>query len=272
MNQFISFISSMKTTAILMLIFAFSIGYATIVENDFGTLTAKAEIYNARWFEILLFLLLINLIQNIFKYKMFTLKKAPIFIFHVAFIIILFGATVTRYVGYEGSMHIREGDSASTMISTNTYFTLKATSGKKTATNEDVVYFSKRTKNALKSSLTVDGKSVDVELIRYIPDAIEVVAKDKQHGKPMIQMMVTGGGRGEPIILSEGEFYETDKFILDFNSKQNFLDNSKTVISLFVKDSKLFMKHNITLNYLKMDSRVSGKLPINNMTRDDRLF
>ena len=95
MTKILSFIGSMKTMAVLMLIFAFAIGYATIVENDFGTMTAKAEIYNARWFEVLMGLLAINLVYNIFKFKMYTLKKAPIFIFHVAFLIILFGA------GYE---------------------------------------------------------------------------------------------------------------------------------------------------------------------------
>ena len=34
--------------------FAVSIGVATFIENDFGTQTAKAVVYNARWFEGLL--------------------------------------------------------------------------------------------------------------------------------------------------------------------------------------------------------------------------
>ncbi|MEA1956043.1 MAG: cytochrome c biogenesis protein CcsA [Campylobacterota bacterium] len=263
MKQIINLLGSMKTMAVLMSFFAFAVGYATFIENDYGTITAKADIYNARWFEILLFLLTINLIQNIFKYKMFTLKKAPIFIFHVAFLIIIFGAAVTRYIGYEGTMHIREGASASTMVSTNTYFTVDATSNDKKAMSEEIVYLSKRTKNSLESSLVVDGKNVDVELIKYIPDAIEIITEDKEHGKPMAQMMVTGNGKGEPIILSYGEFYISDKFILDFNSKQDFSENQKTVISLFIKDSQLFMSHDVELDYLYMDDSTSGKLARN---------
>ncbi len=66
MKQVLSILGSMKTMAVLMSIFAFSTGYATIVENDFGTMTAKAEIYNAQWFEILMGLLAINLVLNIY--------------------------------------------------------------------------------------------------------------------------------------------------------------------------------------------------------------
>jgi len=83
MKQLLSIFTSMKTMAIMMVIFAAASGYATFIENDYGTITAKAEVYNARWFEVLLLLLTINLMLNIQKYKMFSLKKAPLFIFHV---------------------------------------------------------------------------------------------------------------------------------------------------------------------------------------------
>ncbi|MEK6658523.1 MAG: cytochrome C biogenesis protein, partial [Campylobacterota bacterium] len=114
MKQLLSVLGSMKTMALMMLIFAFAIGYATFIENDYGTITAKANIYNARWFEILIALLTINLTINIFRYKMFSVKKAPIFIFHLSFIIIVLGAAITRFVGFEGTMHIREGEVATT--------------------------------------------------------------------------------------------------------------------------------------------------------------
>ncbi|MBT5669722.1 MAG: hypothetical protein HOJ04_09125, partial [Lentimicrobiaceae bacterium] len=52
---------SMQTMGTLMLIFAFAIGTATFIENDFGATGAKAVVYNALWFNILLILLAINL-------------------------------------------------------------------------------------------------------------------------------------------------------------------------------------------------------------------
>jgi cytochrome c biogenesis protein ResB len=160
MKQILSILSSMKTMAVLMSIFAFAIGYATFIENDYGTITAKAEIYNARWFEVLMGILTINLILNIHKYKMYTLKKAPIFIFHVAFIVIIIGAAITRYVGYEGTMHIREGASASTMTSADTYFSVVAKAGNENVTSSESVYLSKKSSNTLSSSLEIAGKSL----------------------------------------------------------------------------------------------------------------
>ena len=158
MKPILAFLGSMKTMAVLMLIFAFSIGYATIIENDFGTMTAKAEIYNARWFEVLLGFLAFNLFLNMINFKMMSWKKAPIFIFHSAFFIILIGAAITRYVGYEGTMHIREGHSANAVLSSNIYFEAVAQKGKQKVEDSQVVFLSKRHKNSLGTHLSVDGK------------------------------------------------------------------------------------------------------------------
>ena len=259
MKQLLSIFSSMKTMAILMSIFAVAIGYATFIENDYGTITAKADVYNARWFEVLMALLVINLMLNMQKYKMFTIKKAPIFIFHTAFLIILVGAAMTRYMGYEGTMHIREGDSASTMISSDTYFSVDAKVGKETVSTSDSLYLSKRTSNYISSSLTIDKKDVNVNLVEYIPDAIETTVAD-ENGRAYASMMITGNGRGEPITLGEGEFFESDNFILDFNSGKSF---DKKVISLFVEDEQFFMNYDMTLSFLKMDTSVKGDLDPN---------
>jgi cytochrome c-type biogenesis protein CcsB len=261
MKQLLDTIASMKTMAILMLIFAVAIGYATIIENDYGTMTAQADVYNALWFEFLLGILAINLILNIFRYKMFTKQKASIFLFHIAFLIILLGATITRYVGYEGSMHIREGSTSSSMVSRDTYFTLEAKVANKSTMYQKSIYFSKRSKNSLEASLGINDKNIDVKLIEYIPDAIEIITDDIKNGKPMIQIILTSKTKNEPIILSEGEYFKTNNFILDFNSKKSF---TKPTISIFIKDNKPFIKYNTKLTYLNMDTQKSGILAPNN--------
>ncbi len=260
MKRLLSFVSSMKTMAILMLIFAFSIGYATIVENDYGTMTAKAEIYNARWFEVLLGLLAFNLVLNIHKYKMYTLKKAPIFLFHVGFLVILLGAAITRYVGYEGTMHIREGQTSSTIVSSRAYFTVNARAGKDKASYEKLVYLSKRGKNDFSTSLKVDGKKVDVKLLEYIPDATETIVKDEKNGKPMAKLMITGGGKGKPVALALGDYYDAGNFILDFRSGYRF---KKPVINMYIKNGKLMMAHEMKLSFFRMADRKKGDLVAN---------
>ena len=61
--RIIKFLSSMRLMSMLILLFAFSIGYATFIENDFGRTSAKALIFNTWWFEMIL-----NLYNNFIKY------------------------------------------------------------------------------------------------------------------------------------------------------------------------------------------------------------
>ena len=108
-NRLFNFLSSMKFAAILLFVFAFAIGYATFIENDFGTRAAKALIFNAWWLELILALLCLSLILQLFKQHMFSWNKITLLTYHLAFIVILIGAGTTRYFGTEGMMHIREG-------------------------------------------------------------------------------------------------------------------------------------------------------------------
>ncbi|MDB4584557.1 cytochrome C biogenesis protein, partial [Draconibacterium sp.] len=99
MKKLFSFVFSMFFTGILIVIFAVSIAYATFIENDYGTTTAKILIYNSLWFEVLLIILSINLIGSVIVNKLVNKKKWPVFLFHIAFVFIIIGAGVTRYYG-----------------------------------------------------------------------------------------------------------------------------------------------------------------------------
>jgi len=121
MKMILDFVGSMKMMAVLMLIFAVASGYATFIENDYGTMTAQAVVYKARWFEVLFIVLAINLSINIVRFKMIQQKKILILLFHVSFLVILIGAAVTRYYGFEGMMHIREGHASNLLTSSDTY-------------------------------------------------------------------------------------------------------------------------------------------------------
>ena len=263
MKAFLKILGSMKTMAVLMLFFAFVLGYATFIENDYGTVTAKADVYNASWFEFLLALLAINLVLNIYNYKMFSRKKLPILIFHIAFLVILLGAAITRYVGFEGTMHIREGSASSNIISSDTYFEVKATQDKKSvSSSQGQIFLSKRSTNILKSSLELNGKDIDVHLVEYIPNVTRGIVEDTKEGKPLLNLMVSAGRKGKSVILQQGNYIDNGSYVLDFQSHKTF---TKPVISIFIKNNQFFMKHNIELSYLKMDDRTQGKLPKNDM-------
>ena len=110
--KLLDFILSTKAMALLLLLMASSVGVATFIENSYDTITAKVLIYNAKWFELILFLLLINFVNNIKTYKLLQWKKWSILLLHIGFIIALIGAFITRYVGFEGVMLIQENTSS----------------------------------------------------------------------------------------------------------------------------------------------------------------
>ena len=57
----------MKVVALFFVLFFVSIAYATFVESDYGTVAAKALIYNAKWFELIQIYLGFAIIYNIFS-------------------------------------------------------------------------------------------------------------------------------------------------------------------------------------------------------------
>ena len=112
-----------------ILLFAISIGVATFIENDFGTSAAQKVVYQSWWFTLLLLMFGLSILTNIWKFRMIQQKKWALLAFHLAMIIILIGAGVTRYFGFEGIMHIRENESSNSFLSAETYLQFKVQKG-----------------------------------------------------------------------------------------------------------------------------------------------
>ena len=110
-NPVVAFFTSLKLSAVLMTVFAVAIGYATFFESAWGRDGAYAVIYGARWFEILLALLTLNMALLFVKRMPYEMRQSGYVLVHLSIVVILVGAGITRYFGYEGIMPIREGES-----------------------------------------------------------------------------------------------------------------------------------------------------------------
>ena len=84
-KRFFNILFSTRLAVIIILIFAISIAVATFIENDFGSQTARAVVYNAGWFNALLFLGIINLAGTIISGKLYRKEKLSVFVFHWLF-------------------------------------------------------------------------------------------------------------------------------------------------------------------------------------------
>ncbi|WP_346864369.1 cytochrome c biogenesis protein CcsA [uncultured Draconibacterium sp.] len=232
MKRFFSFLQSMFFTGILLTIFALAIAYATFIENDYGTTTAQILIYKSTWFEVLLGIMCLNIIGSVFKYKLVSRKKWTMLLFHISFIVIGIGAMVTRYNGYEGNMHIREGQDSNSIISTETYVTVKASQNNQTVQTEKQVMFSGYTGNSYHDKLSINGQTIKVKNLLFMPSATETIIPD-QMGQPIISLIaVDGSMQRYDITLKAGENQslfgttvglETETADVVFKSKNNQL-------------------------------------------------
>ena len=120
----IKYLFSTRLTAILFILYPTAMALGTFIETWYSTDTAKIWIYNAWWFELLMVFMAINFFGNIFKYRLLRKEKWAVLLLHLSFLLILLGAFITRYIGYEGVMPIREGVTENKMLSEKTYLTV----------------------------------------------------------------------------------------------------------------------------------------------------
>jgi len=169
--KLIKIMLSMKAAIVYMLLLAISIAVATFIENDYGTQTARALVYKTHWFEALWGLFVLAIVQNIVRFKMYRRDKWGQLTLHLAFGVIALGALVTRYIGYEGILHLRNGQESRVMVSDHMVLQVMLGDSKDPAVYAFPMYLSSLTKNHFSRTLTHGGKTVKIVLERYLPSA-----------------------------------------------------------------------------------------------------
>lgn len=166
------FLISPVFMGILFVVFALSMAVATFIENDFGSATAYGIVYNTGWFELILLLLAINLVGQLIVFRLFKVSRLPGALFHLSFVIMLAGAAITRYTGWEGSIHIREGEDQSICYSTDKYitFTVKDSDGKTLAQESDKYSMNSVSADNYKKRIRINDNDYQIVLSKIIPE------------------------------------------------------------------------------------------------------
>lgn len=253
MKKLKNILFSMELTGILLMLFAISIGYATFIENDYGTVVSKSKIYNATWFEGLLMLLAINMTGSIFTHKMYTRKKWTILLFHVAFLVIFIGSAITRYISFEGMMHIREGQSSNTLISDKTYITVAADNGTVPYFFEKQVFATAQSAGKFSHKFDMSNKPVKLEVLEYYTNATESVIEGE--GDPLLWLVVSNRQSGrQDLYFRNGDIKSVGLYKIAFNagaSGRTFnISGSDNEMEFSAPDSVSFM--NMAANTTQM--------------------
>ncbi len=212
---------STYTMAFLFVVFAVSMAVATFIESKHGTETARALIYEAWWFELIMVLGAVNLIGNIIRFRLYKREKWHSFIFHVAFLLILIGAAVTRYVSYEGQMPIREGEMSDEILTERNYLMLRVDDGD---TMKMPVYkrilFSALGGNTLHWQTDFKGRPITVDLVEFIPHAKKVFEFDDA-GALHLKMVESTTGKRKTRFIEAGKGLLLNGVYISFNDTLN---------------------------------------------------
>lgn len=241
--------------SVLLIVFAIAMAVATFVENDYGTQTSKALIYNTWWFELVMLLLTFNFIGNIFRYNLFRKEKLPIFIFHIAFIIVLIGAFISRYFGYEGVMAIRENASENRILSDNTYIDVTVDNQKDTLNITKKVLFGALGKKHYSINEQLGENNFKIETTRYIPH-VKTQFNKSENGKEYLHLVVSGNAKRDDIRIATGETVKYGNLQFSFNNPTNgainFISNGDSIkIKPFIDGKIMEMQSQIETPIVK---------------------
>ena len=255
MRKLFKTLLSMKMVVLLLFVFAVASGVATFIENDFGTESAWATVYTSWWFEAIQIALGVLLFYNIFKYKMYKKDKLPAFVFHVGLIFILLGSGVTRYIGYEGILHIRNGDTENRMISSDSYISVSAIKNGKKYQVDLKKLISSVGNNNFDIKLNVGGDVANIKFKEFVPNAVTKLVSDPD-GKPAITMLVSASGSPENITLKQGKMYIAGDNIIAFDNPVSSTD--KNVVNITIKDGKFYIRSHKPISWFQMVANKKG--------------
>ncbi|MFY0688373.1 MAG: cytochrome c biogenesis protein CcsA, partial [Cyclobacteriaceae bacterium] len=242
---------SNRLTIVLLFIFGAAMAYATFAENDFGTKAARSLVYDAWWFEVVMVLLSINFVGNIYKYKLWRKGKWSILLFHLAFIITILGAFVTRYFSYEGIMRIREGEASNQIISQERYLDLDVTNGD----YEDT--YSTKIKGSVLSQPTFsrDFEKLNISIDRFVPNAVQGLHPG-DFGDEVLEIVISDGERRDLYLETKSSF----KFLgQDLTFNQSRIGG----INIESDDSGLYITSPTLLNFMQMATQLAGTVSPN---------
>ncbi|ATA92747.1 cytochrome C biogenesis protein [Capnocytophaga canimorsus] len=207
-KKMIKFIFSTRLMAILFVVFAVAMALGTFIENDYDIETARIWVYNAWWFELIMFLFMINFIGNIKRYNLLKRENWSVFLLHISWVFIIIGAFITRYISDEGIIFLREGETADFYISDRTYVTAFVEGNHQgegfRKTNQKEVLFSKRAKNNYHWKSDFKGIPFEISYKDFIRGASDGFVEDPE-GEYYLKIVETVGGNRHEHYLKYGE-------------------------------------------------------------------
>ena len=116
LNVLFRFLASIKLAVLILLGFVILLSIATFYESHTSTEQVQQVVYQTHWFDLLIFLLGVNVLASALIRYPWTMKQSGFVITHLGILIILTGALITRIFGIEGQITLQEGESTDSFV------------------------------------------------------------------------------------------------------------------------------------------------------------
>ena len=256
-KKIFSILFSTRLMAILFLSFAIAMGAGTFIESKYNTDTAKIWVYNAWWFEAIMVFFMINFIGNIKRYQLLKKEKWATLLLHLAFVFILLGAFVTRYISYEGMMPIREGAAENQVFSDKTFLTVfvdgEYKGEMKRRVFEKTLLLSPVTNNNFSISDKFADTEFKIEYKNFILGAKEIIKPDPK-GTLYFKIVEAGDGGRHEHMLKEGEIQNIHNVLFSLNKY------TEGAINININGNTSTIQTPFEGNYMRMADKLQGKV------------
>jgi cytochrome c-type biogenesis protein CcsB len=262
-KKIFSVLFSTRLTAVLFIVFAAAMATGTFLDASAETSPTpytRELVYNAWWFEAIMVLFMINFIGNIGKYRLFRKEKWATLTLHLAFILIIIGAFITRYISFEGVMHIREGATENTMLSSDAYITTFIDGDyevggvqQRRTISPILVRLSEKLNNYFEINTDYNGQEVTIKYKDYINNAKESVVP-AEGGKNYLKLVEASDGERHDHWIGEGEVLNIHNILFSFNSQ------TEGAINLMYNDGVYSIDSPFEGEWMRMADKKKGEL------------
>jgi len=256
-SKILQLLFSTKFMLVLLILFPLAMGVGTFLESWYSTDAARIWIYNAWWFELLMLLLMVNFMGNIKKYNLLSKEKLSVLILHLSFIFILLGAFVTRYIGDEGVMPIRENNVSNTYLSEKTYLTVFIDGTEdgvpQRKTLKSYLLLSEHVNNDFTINDDFYSKDFSISYDDYKENVTEGLVLDPS-GERYIKLVEALDGNRQDHYIKEGQVTSIQNILFSFNYYQ------KGAINITSEAGEYFIESPFDGIYTIMSNQQSAEL------------
>ncbi|MEZ4779157.1 MAG: cytochrome c biogenesis protein CcsA [Flavobacteriaceae bacterium] len=253
---------STRLTAVLFLVFAAAMAVGTFMDQGYErppSPYAREMIFNAWWFEAIMVFFVINFIGNIFRFRLLRKEKWATLLLHLSFILIIVGAFVTRYIGFEGVMHIREGNTEKTFLSDKTYLTtfidgdyrVNGVLQRRSLTK--MMRLSERLNNDFSIETDYNKQPITIQYKSFIENAKEDLIPS-ENGDPYFKIVEAGDGNRHEHWLKVGEVANIHNLLFAVNK------NTPGAINISVLDSTYTIQSPFEGSFMRMADQLQGEV------------